>query len=43
MEEGSAGEMHALNKTVQRPLVEIPQSELCPGSKALDELMEEFR
>jgi len=43
LEEGSGGEMHALNKTVQRPLVEIPQADLCPGSKALDELMAEFR
>ena len=43
MEEGSGGEMHALNKTVQKPLVELTQAELCPGSKALDELMEEFR
>ena len=43
MEEGSTGEMHALNKTVQKPLVELTQAELCPGSKALDELMGEFR
>ena len=41
--EGSGGEMHALNKTVQRPLVDVPFAELCPGSKALDELMSEFR
>jgi len=43
MEEGSLGEMHALNKTVQKPLVDLTQAELCPGSKALDELMGEFR
>jgi 2-oxoglutarate ferredoxin oxidoreductase subunit beta len=43
MEEGSTGEMHALNKTVQKPLVELTQTELCPGSRALDELMAEFR
>jgi 2-oxoglutarate ferredoxin oxidoreductase subunit beta len=43
MEEGSEGEMHTLNKTVQKPLVDLTQAELCPGSKALDELMAEFR
>jgi 2-oxoglutarate ferredoxin oxidoreductase subunit beta len=41
--EDSVGEMHTLNKTVQKPLVEVPFSELCPGSKALEELMGEFR
>jgi hypothetical protein len=35
--------MHTLNKTVQTPLVEVPFSELCPGSKALNELMGEYR
>jgi 2-oxoglutarate/2-oxoacid ferredoxin oxidoreductase subunit beta len=43
MEEGSGGEMHTLNKTVQKPLVDLTQAELCPGSKALEELMGEFR
>ena len=36
-------DMHAVNKTVERPLVDIPYEELCPGSAALGELMEEFR
>jgi hypothetical protein len=35
--------MHTLNKTVQRPLVDVPFSELCPGGKQLEELMEDFR
>jgi 2-oxoglutarate ferredoxin oxidoreductase subunit beta len=38
-----ASDMHAVNRTVDRPLVEIPFEELCPGSAALDALMEEFR
>ena len=29
--------------TVERPLVELPYEELCPGSAALAELMEEYR
>jgi 2-oxoglutarate/2-oxoacid ferredoxin oxidoreductase subunit beta len=36
-------DMHALNKTVSRPLVDLPYAELCPGSAALQELMEEYR
>ncbi|HXD23884.1 MAG TPA: thiamine pyrophosphate-dependent enzyme, partial [Gemmatimonadaceae bacterium] len=43
MEEGAEGEMHALNKTVQKPLVELSQAELCPGNAALQELMGEYR
>jgi 2-oxoglutarate/2-oxoacid ferredoxin oxidoreductase subunit beta len=39
----SESDMHAVNKTVDRPLSEIPYEELCPGSAALTELMEEFR
>ena len=39
----SAKDMHAVNKTVDRPLVDIPYEELCPGNAALSELMEEFR
>ena len=42
IEEG-APDMHAVNKTVDRPLVDIPFAELCPGNSALDSLMEEFR
>jgi len=41
--DGSANDMHAVNRTVDRPLVEIPFEELCPGNAALSELMEEFR
>jgi 2-oxoglutarate ferredoxin oxidoreductase subunit beta len=36
-------DMHELNKTVQTPLVDMPFEALCPGGKALDALMEEFR
>jgi hypothetical protein len=35
--------MHTLNKTVQQPLVDIPFAELCPGNKALEELMADYR
>ena len=38
-----AGDMHALNDTVEEPLVDLPYEELCPGSAALGELMREFR
>ena len=41
--DSSANDMHAVNRTVDRPLVEIPFEELCPGNAALSELMEEFR
>jgi 2-oxoglutarate ferredoxin oxidoreductase subunit beta len=36
-------DMHALNHTVAQPLVDVPFEALCPGSKALDALMEEYR
>jgi 2-oxoglutarate ferredoxin oxidoreductase subunit beta len=39
----SAGDMHAVNKTVKTPLSQIPFEQLTPGSKALDELMESYR
>ena len=39
----SANDMHAVNRTVDRPLVDIPFEELCPGGAALDTLMEEYR
>jgi 2-oxoglutarate ferredoxin oxidoreductase subunit beta len=42
IEEGGK-DMHALAKTVETPLVDLPYSVLCPGSKALDALMEEYR
>ena len=39
----SVPEMHAVNDTVETPLVELPFEALCPGGKALDELQKEFR
>lgn len=36
-------EMHAGNKTVQRPLSELPFDELCPGSAALEKLQQKYR
>ncbi|HET7631566.1 MAG TPA: 2-oxoacid:ferredoxin oxidoreductase subunit beta [Gemmatimonadaceae bacterium] len=36
-------DLHAMNRTVARPLVELPYGELCPGNAALQELMKEFR
>jgi 2-oxoglutarate/2-oxoacid ferredoxin oxidoreductase subunit beta len=36
-------DMHALNRTVERPLVELPYAELCPGNGALQSLMDEYR
>jgi len=41
--EQSSNDMHALNRTVGTPLVDLPYESLCPGSAALDALMEEFR
>jgi 2-oxoglutarate ferredoxin oxidoreductase subunit beta len=38
-----APDMHGVSRTVERPLVDLPFGELCPGSSALDALMEEFR
>ena len=36
-------DMHELGETVAAPLAFLPHEELCPGSAALDELMERFR
>jgi 2-oxoglutarate ferredoxin oxidoreductase subunit beta len=36
-------EMHAGNKTVKRPLSEVPYEELCPGSAALEKLQQGYR
>ncbi len=36
-------DMHELGETVDTPLAFLPHEQLCPGSKALDELMERFR
>jgi 2-oxoglutarate ferredoxin oxidoreductase subunit beta len=39
----TAADMHAVSGTIDRPLVELPYAELCPGSGALAELMAEYR
>ena len=39
----SGQDMHAANNTVAQPLMEVPFEKLCPGSKALGELMAEYR
>ena len=39
----NAADMHGVSGTVDRPLVELPYEELCPGSGALAELMAEYR
>lgn len=36
-------DMHAVSKTVETPLVDVPFEQLCPGSEALQKLMERFR
>src|SRR5262249_54230506 len=36
-------EMHAGAKTVARPLSQVPYEELCPGSAALDTLLDAYR
>ena len=40
--EDDASDMHALNQTVQAPLHDYPYEQLCPGSAALDALMDEL-
>ena len=39
----SGPDMHAVNDTVEGPLTSLPFGELCPGSAALEALMEEYR
>jgi 2-oxoglutarate ferredoxin oxidoreductase subunit beta len=39
----SSADMHAMNNTVEGPLTDVPYAELCPGSAALEALMEDFR
>jgi 2-oxoglutarate/2-oxoacid ferredoxin oxidoreductase subunit beta len=39
----AAAEMHEVAGTVDRPLVDLPFEDLCPGAAALDELQEAFR
>jgi len=41
--EEAGGDMHALEGTVETPLVQIPFERLCPGASALDELQQEWR
>ncbi|MBI4541153.1 MAG: 2-oxoacid:ferredoxin oxidoreductase subunit beta [Gemmatimonadetes bacterium] len=41
--EADGADMHALQNTVDEPLVAVPFEKLCPGSAALEELQEEFR
>jgi 2-oxoglutarate/2-oxoacid ferredoxin oxidoreductase subunit beta len=36
-------DMHAMSATIDRPLVDVPHEELCPGGAALDELMGRYR
>ena len=36
-------DMHAISKTVQMPLVDVPYEQLCPGNAALQTLMERYR
>ncbi|HET9985188.1 MAG TPA: 2-oxoacid:ferredoxin oxidoreductase subunit beta [Longimicrobiales bacterium] len=36
-------DMHEIEKTVDAPLMSLSHEELCPGSAALDSLMEEFK
>jgi len=36
-------DMHEVNNTTERPLVQVPFSELCPGAGALTQLQERFR
>ena len=39
----SATDMHQVNNTVEQPLTDLPYEKLCPGSTALDALMDEYR
>jgi 2-oxoglutarate ferredoxin oxidoreductase subunit beta len=39
----SAADMHHVSGTVDTPLIDIPFEQLCPGSAALSELMDEYR
>ena len=39
----SGRDMHAVSKTVNMPLVDVPYEQLCPGNAALQTLMERYR
>jgi 2-oxoglutarate ferredoxin oxidoreductase subunit beta len=43
IDDEAGAELHEQNRTVRTPLVEVPYAELCPGSRALSDLMEEYR
>jgi len=36
-------DMHAISKTVQMPLIDVPYEQLCPGNAALQTLMDRYR
>ena len=38
-----SSDMHDIAHTVARPLVDVPYEALCPGSAALEKLMDEYR
>jgi 2-oxoglutarate ferredoxin oxidoreductase subunit beta len=38
-----SADMHEIANTVERPLVDVPFEALCPGRKALEKLMDEYR
>jgi 2-oxoglutarate ferredoxin oxidoreductase subunit beta len=40
--EEDSDDMHALNHTAVAPLHDLPYESLCPGSAALEELMDEL-
>jgi 2-oxoglutarate ferredoxin oxidoreductase subunit beta len=39
----SVPDVHEMNQTADRPLVDLPFEELCPGASALESLQEEYR
>ena len=39
----SVPDMHEMNNTSETPLIQVPFESLCPGSGALEKLMEDFR
>jgi len=41
--DGSSQDMHAVARTVETPLVDLPYEQLCPGNSELQKLMERFR
>jgi len=37
------GDLHDVARTVETPLTQVPFQKLCPGSAALDKLLEDYR